>query len=436
MQKKKILVISYYWPPSGGVGVHRWMKFSTYLPQHNWSPIVYAPSNAHYPILDETLEAKIPTDVTTIRHPIWEPYGLYNQLMGAKKDARVEHSFTTTGNNKGVFKKKLSSWIRGNFFIPDARKFWIKPSIRFLLKYLKENPVDAIVSTGPPNSMHLIALGIKQKTGLPWMADFRDPWTEMDFFNQLYLTKWAETKHRRLEKEVLTHADTVLTVSGQWKKDLMRLGAKRAYAITNGFDSANFSTTNPAHNNHFFEILHIGSLPIERQPAQLWPVLQQLLKEVDGFSEKLKITLIGKTDPRVVEEINKHGLADNLNLVGQIPHGEVFEKLINGSVLLLPLNHQIDYQGLIPAKLFEYLAAKRPILCVGPTSGDTAKIIKATNAGQVIGINETDQLQSVLQTFFKEHNQQSLNVVSKNIDQYSRENLTARLAELLDEMVG
>ena len=199
---KRVLVISYYWPPSGGSGVQRWVKFAKYLPSEGWQPVIYTPSNPEYTAVDHSLEADIPAQAEIIRRPILEPYGIYRALMG--KGASVDIKSLTAGAREGEvteissgkksFKQRLSLWIRGNLFVPDPRVTWLRPSVRFLCKYLKEHPVDVIVTTGPPQSMHLIGEKVHAKTGIPWIADFRDPWTQMYYLKHLPLTRCSWNK--------------------------------------------------------------------------------------------------------------------------------------------------------------------------------------------------------------------------------------------------
>ena len=183
---KRVLVITYYWPPVGGSGVQRWVKFAKYLPTEGWQPVIYTPKNPDLASIDESLLEDIPAEAEILKKNICEPYSIYRKLTGSKGQIKVE---ANPGNGgKGSFMKKISLWIRGNFFMPDPRCLWIRPSVRFLKKYLKEHPVDVIVSTGPPQSMHLIARKVSLATGIPWVADFRDPWTKIFYFKHLRLS--------------------------------------------------------------------------------------------------------------------------------------------------------------------------------------------------------------------------------------------------------
>ena len=195
--KKKVLIVVYYWPPSGGSGVQRWTKFVKYLRDFGLEPIIYTPSNPERPALDTSLENDIPEGLEVIQRTIWEPYSLYKKFVGIDKEEQLGSGLMISGKENSTL-QKFSIWIRGNLFVPDARRFWIQPSIKYLTSYLLENPVDAIVSTGPPHSLHLIGLGLSKKTHIPWLADFIDPWTNIDFFEELKLNGPAKKRHHKL----------------------------------------------------------------------------------------------------------------------------------------------------------------------------------------------------------------------------------------------
>ena len=216
---KRVLIITYYWPPSGGSGVQRWLKMSKYLPEYGWQPVIYTAENAEYPVEDPSLEKDVPPEAEVIRQPITEPYRFYKKFLGLKKEQRVKMGFIDESGQQKGWKERLSVWVRGNFFIPDARCWWVKL------------PVDAIISTGPPHSMHLIAMKLKEALGLPWIADFRDPWTEIDYYDKLHLTKRADRKHHRLEHEVLTKADKVVTVAPDGARLIENLGGKDVASV-------------------------------------------------------------------------------------------------------------------------------------------------------------------------------------------------------------
>ncbi len=434
---KKVLIITYYWPPSGGAGVQRWVKFVKYLRDFGWEPIIYIPENPHYPILDKSFEKDLPENLQIIKHPIWEPYSFYKKFMGMKKEEKVQHGFIQEKKQSSL-KQSISIWIRSNFFIPDARKFWIKPSIKYLSKYFSQHEKpDVIVSTGPPHSMHLIAMGVKKKLNIPWVADFRDPWTGIDFYDQLKLTKWADRKHRRLERQVLTNADKVISVGWNWAKELNKLGAKKVDVITNGFDDMDFKSVKTLNvKSDKFSLSHIGSLNKDRNSSVLWSALSELVKENPKFKDRLEIKLVGKVDHYVFEDLDKAGLKEFLNKIDYVPHKEIPNVLRNSDILLLLLNNTPNIEGIITGKIFEYLAAQRSILCIGSGTGDASKIIKETNSGTAVDFNDKDQMKEFILKEFEKYNSGTKSFSDKSeIYKYSRRNLTKKISEILNNMV-
>ncbi len=433
---KKVLIITYYWPPSGGAGVQRWLKFVKYLREFGWEPVVYTPENPEVPAIDHSLEKDIPEGITVLRTKVWEPYSAYKRFVGRKKDDSIKAGFLSEKKKAGLT-EKIAVWIRGNFFIPDARKFWIKPSIKYLTNYLKEHPVDAIVSTGPPHSMHLIALGIKKKLNIPWLADFRDPWTNIDFYDKLMLSDFADKKHKRMELSVLKAADKLVTVSWNWALDFKKLGAKKIDVITNGFDPDDFNNIkfNPPQK---FTMVHIGSMNRDRNPHVLWEALNELLTEEPSLLHDLKIVFIGQTDYSVFESIEKFGLSEYVEKTDYKPHDELMNSAANASVLLLPLNNTPNVKGIIPGKIFEYLALKRPVLCIGSNLGDSAKIIKECHAGFVIDFNDKVTMKTCIRDLYERYKSDNLYLDEDDeiINQFSRKNLTKKIAGLLDEMIS
>lgn len=425
---KKLLIITYYWPPSGGGGVQRWLKFVKYLNQFGWDPIVYTVENGEYPIHDESLAKDIPEGTEIIKTPIWEPYNLYKAFTGKKKDYKITTAEVSKKENSGML-NNLSIWLRGNLFIPDPRMFWIKPSIKYLTKYIQENQVDAIVSSGPPHSMHLIAEGVKKKTNLPWMADFRDPWTQIDFFHDLKLSKLAHRKHEKLEKKVLKNADLTITVSPTIVEQLKELGAKNVELITNGFDSDDFENSEIPLLKEF-TVTYIGSMGKDRNPDALWKAIQTLQKE----NIKVNVQLIGKTDPSVFEEIEKHGIQDQVNHIDYLPHGELLSYQKSASLLLLTINNTPTAKGILTGKLFEYIATFRPIVCLGPHDGDAAKLIEENQFGKNFDYQEVTPLVDHLKNCYQLHQNGNLINEQGDVSKYSRKELTRSLTDLLNDM--
>ena len=433
---KRVLIITYYWPPSGGSGVQRWLKMSKYLPENGWQPVIYTTEDAEYPIIDPSLEKDVIPEVEVIRRPIIEPYTLYKKFLGIKKEETVKMGFINEKEKKKSWKNDLSLWIRGNLFIPDARCWWVKPSVSYLKEYLKEHPVDAIISTGPPHSMHLIAMKLKEDLGIPWIADFRDPWTEIDYYNDLHLTRWADRKHHRLEREVLAQADKVVTVAPDGAKRLGRLGKRNVRVVYNGFDRDDDAQTavNPPDS---FTITYLGVLSKIQNPENLWLVLGELTKEDEGFNKDLKINLIGQIDNSVTQSIEEQGLSQHVTYSSYIPHDQVSAAHRGSTLLLLLLmpDSEPRAKGLLTGKLFEYLASGRPILCIGPEDGDAARILKETLAGQTVRFEDKEKMKEVIKGLYMNYLENKLPDNSNtNIEQYSRRALTQQYATILNHI--
>lgn len=424
---KRILIITYYWPPSGGAGVQRWLKFVKYLHKAGWEPVIYTPENPEYPSIDESMLKEVPDGIEIIKTKIWEPFNLYKKVASKNKDEKINAGFLTEEGQKSKRIQDFAVWVRGNFFIPDARKFWIKPSIRFLKSYLKDNPVDAIISTGPPHSMHLIAFGVKKKFDLPWIADFRDPWTNIDFYDQLRLTKLADKKHHRLEKKVLQTADICLTIGETMKTEFEELGAKRVEVITNGYDESDLPKEKPSKDKKK-SIAHIGTLNPSRNPSLLWSALKDLLVEFPAWKDELEIKLVGKVDLKVKNDIEKAGLTPFLRLIPYLKHEAAILEQMKSHLLLLMVNNTPNAKGILTGKMFEYMSSGTPIVGIGPSDGDAAKILNETTAGQMIDYEDLDGLKDYLIKFMNGEIQTSASAVSK----YSRASLTDNLIDLIE----
>ena len=431
---KRVLIITYYWPPSGGSGVQRWLKMSKYLPDYDWQPVIYTTENAEYPIIDTSLEEDVAPEAEVVRRPIVEPYTLYKRFLGLKKKETIKVGFASESKKSG-WKEKLSVWIRGNLFIPDARCWWVKPSVKYLKAYLKDHPVDAIISTGPPHSMHLIAMRLKEATGLPWIADFRDPWTGIDYYDDLLLTKWADRRQHKLEREVLTKADKIVTVGWDCAKSLGKLGNRNVRVIPNGYDWETDTTQQNTPLSQGFTLTHVGVVTPSRNAPQLWAALKELREENADFGEKMKIRLVGQVDQSVIENLKSEKLIDNTEIIPHIPHNEIQAVQQSSQVLLLLINNTPNAKGIVTGKLFEYLASGRPILCIGPEDGDAARIISETQAGITIGFDKKEKIKTAIKALY--HNYLGGNLttnLSTKTEQYSRKRLTQQYTKILQSI--
>ncbi|MEO6883592.1 MAG: glycosyltransferase family 4 protein [Bacteroidia bacterium] len=440
---KKALIITYYWPPSGGSGVQRWLKFVKYMREFGWEPIVYTPSNGEKPVIDSSLEKDIPENTLILKQPIWEPYSIYKLFIGQKKSQKINAAFLSE-NEKSKYSEKFSVWLRGNFFIPDARKFWVKPSVKYLTNYLKKNPVDLIISSGPPHSMHLIAMQVKKKFNIPWIADFRDPWTNIDFYQDLMLSSFADKKHKRLELKVLKNADSVIsvgkTMSEEFEKIIFQAGIKskiknKFRVITNGFDTDDVSSEKIILDKKF-SIAHIGTMVKSRNPEAFWKVLGELVQENNFFANDLEIKLAGKIDISIMKNIEYFKLEKQLNKIDYLSHAEIVKVQQQSQILLLVLNNTHNAKGVLTGKMFEYLSAQRPILCIGPKDGDAAEIIAETQSGITVEFEDDVNLKKIILEYYNLYQKNNLQTTNTHIEKYSRKNLTRNLCEIMDEVIA
>lgn len=432
MSGKKVLIITYYWPPAGGAGVQRWLKFVKYLPKKGWDPVIYTPLNGEMPVADPSLLKDIPDGTEVLKTKIWEPYEWYKKFVGVGSNEKINTGFLTEKKKPGLA-EKISVWIRGNFFIPDARCYWIQPSVRFLTSYLKEHKVDAIVSTGPPHSMHLIAMKVASIHRIPWLADFRDPWTNIDYYKDLMLSRKADKKHHELEKQVISTATRVVVVGNTMKEEFESAYNRNVDVITNGFDPDDFPQTGKFRKTGF-TIAHIGSLVRSRNPESLWKAIDILRKEMPEFNSEIQIRLTGKVDVSVRSSIEKYGLSDITNYVSYLPHDQVVTEQQNASLQLLLLNNTPNAKGILTGKLFEYMASGSPILAIGPTDGDAAAVLNESETGTCYDFDDIDGIKSALLKAFRYHQTGNGSSGNRKLEKWTREALTNKLADILDQM--
>ena len=420
----RILIITYYWPPAGGPGVQRWLKFVKYFREFGIEPIVFAPENPHYPLIDNNLDEEFPSDIEIIKFPIKEPYGLA-KLFSKGKTKQISSGIISKKKIGAL--EKMMLYVRGNFFIPDARIGWVKPSVKFLSKYISENGVEAIITSGPPHSLHLIGKDLKENLGVTWIADFRDPWTTIHYHKSLRLNKSSKIKHELMEAAVLKAADQITVTSPTTKKEFKAITEKPIEVITNGYDiSEEIKTT----LDKSFSISHIGSLLSERNPEILWQILSDICKNNHSFKMDLELKFAGAVSAEVKQSLERFDLIENCVFLGYVSHREAVKLQRQSQILLLIEIDSAQTQAIIPGKLFEYLAARRPIIAIGPKESDIKEIIESTESGKFFEWQE-DSLQYTLLQYYKAFHKNELNISSKDIEKYSRRELTRQMATLV-----
>lgn len=425
--KKQVLIITYYWPPAGGPGVQRWLKMVKYLPEFDIEPIVYCPQNPSYPIVDESLLKEIPKQIKVIKQPIKEPYRFANLL--SNKSATTISSGIIPKKKKQTLIQRLLLYVRGNFFIPDARKSWVKPSVVFLSDYIKTHNIETIITTGPPHSLHLIGMALKQQLKVKWLADFRDPWTTIGYHKQLKLTSSSAEKHRQLESNVLQSADGIIVTSENTKTEFATKTNTPIKVITNGYDSHHLHRPE---KDKQFTVAHIGSLLSERNPKQLWQALRELCDENDDFRSAFRLKLIGVVSEEVLHTLADFQLDQYIDNLGYRSHDDaIIEQMASRILLQIEIDSE-DTKAIIPGKLFEYMASETPIIAVGPNGSDVERILRATNTGHYFGYHDKDKIKSQFLLYFQAYKSNTLSVQAIGLQQYSRKSLAKSLSELLN----
>ena len=429
MTKKKVLIILYYWPPAGGPGVQRWLKFVKYLPEFNIEPIVYCPSNPNYPIIDKSLKDEIPNGITVISQPIQEPYSFAKLI--SKKSYKSISSGVIPKRKRQSLVERIMLFVRGNFFVPDARKNWVNPSVAFLSDYINKNVIDTIITTGPPHSLHLIGLHLKQSLNIKWVADFRDPWTTIGYHKSLKLMNFAKKKHNQLEQKVLNTVDEIIVTSNHTKNEFSLKSKQPIKVVTNGYDNNSVEINS---KDDKFTISHIGSLLSERNPLVLWEVLSELVSENQLFANAFQLNFIGIVSDAIINTVKSFGLINHLNILGYVNHDKAIEFQKKSQLLLLIEIDSEDTKAIIPGKLFEYMISETPIIAVGPKDSDVETIITESNTGSYFLYSEKEKLKIKVLSYFEDFKNGPLKSNPVGLQKYSRRNLTEKLSDILHQL--
>lgn len=404
--------------------MQRWLKFVKYLPDFGFEPHVYIPENPTYPIVDEKLLEQVSDKAIIIKNKIKEPYR-WASFLSQKNTKKISSGIIPSKKKQSLI-EKVMLWVRGNFFIPDARILWVKPSVTFLKEYIEKHQIETIITTGPPHSLHLIGLQLRKQSNIKWIADFRDPWTTIGYHKELMLNEKSEKKHKELERKVLNSADIIIVTSPTTKSEFSKLTSKPIEVITNGYDVEKVTKTEL---DEKFSIAHIGSFLSDRNPRILWKALKELVKENKEFAMDFQLKLIGKVSQDVLESIDEFKLTKFVNNLGYVSHEEAIIHQRTSQVLLLIEIDSEETRCIIPGKLFEYMVSERPIIAIGPKASDFEGILKETNTGQFFNYHEKAQLKETIVAHYQLYKQNNLKVYPVGLQYYSRKSLTEKLVK-------
>ena len=428
---KRVLIISYYWPPSGGAGVQRWLKFSKFLPNYGWEPIILTvdPEYASYPVIDASLGEELPSKLRVIRTKSKESFSFYKKASGTKK---IPYAGFANDKNSISFKEKIARFIRGNFFLPDPRKGWNKYARIAAEELIHKEVIHCIISTGPPHSSHFIAKYLHAQLNIPWIADFRDPWTDIYYYRKFYPTFLAHRINLKMEKDILVSSSKILTVSEGFKELFIRkecVSSDKIHIIPNGFDPFDLPSGRLPMPDAF-NITYVGTLADSYPLDTFMNCVDQLRKH----DKSILLRFIGSISGSQKEKLDGiKGL--KIEYIGYVEHNTALSYMKQANILLLVIPETAESNGILPGKIFEYLAAERPILGIGPEKGDAAKILLETGAGRMLSSNNKEEMQNAILEYHRAYKNKQDVVSDKSYLRYSRENLSKELSELLNSTV-
>jgi len=395
MNNSNVLIITYYWAPSGGAGVQRWLKFAKYLPEFGVNPIILTVDEhfAAYPSIDKSLEKEVSPDLNVYKTKSREILNFFSKTTGKKLP---QGGFANV--DKESFVMKISRFVRGNFFIPDARRGWNKYAYKKACELIKQFDIKTVITTSPPHSVQLIGLKLKRKFGIRWIADLRDPWSDVYYNKDLMRTKLADFFDKRLEKTVLEQADELITVCDSVKNLLLqktnKISGEKIHIVLNGFDNSDFQNL-PEIKDEAFRITYVGTIALSYNAKIIFDSIKKLSEQNPNVPYKL--IFVGSVPDSVKAQISEAGILDKTDFVGYLPHNEAIEYMKNASVLVNVFPESADYDG-VPGKFAEYIASRRPIISIDAHTGDAAKILAHTQSGKTFTRNE----QSELELYFQE----------------------------------
>ncbi|HTL80339.1 MAG TPA: glycosyltransferase family 4 protein [Bacteroidia bacterium] len=430
---KRLLIVTYYWPPSGGAGVQRWVKLSRYFAEKGVEVHVVTvdPGKGSYALMDPTLQNDVHPSVKVHRTDTFEPFGIYKAITGKKQIPFG--GFANEDKEKIKFSQKFTRFVRGNMFLPDARVGWNKYAYRECAKIIEKEKIDAVITTSPPHSTQLVGLKLKKKFGIKWLADLRDPWTDIYYYDKLYLTSWARSRDAEMERKVLETADEVVVVSDEIKRNLaekVKLKSKDSiHVVPNGFDVNDFKNVKRSHEEKKLIISYTGTLTNDYRIDAFLSAIKRLLVLHPEFF--LHIT---GSFPESVREAIRSAAGDHVKFLPHVAHHEAVEQMCAADILLLVIPEAKGNKGILTGKLFEYLASYKPIICIGPVDGDAARIIATCSSGKTFSYEDGTGMEKYLEEIATEWKRtgSTSSGIKLLIDKYSREMQATQMLELLN----
>lgn len=434
----KILLITYYWPPSGGSGVQRWMYFCKYLRKFGIYPVVITvdEKKASYRFKDDSFNELV-KDIEVYRTKTSEPLKLYSKLISGNENSAIPIGFA--GESRPNIIQKISRFIRGNFFIPDARIGWVKYAVKKAKEILSTEKINFIVTNGPPHSTHFVGLKLKKEFDVTWMADFRDPWTELHYNKFLYRTNWAKRKDAGFEKKILNKADIILTIGPSMKKHLIRKGNIRegkVFFIYNGYDENDFKNIEISSDPDHFTISHIGMLSDSQPITAFLKALKYFYDNNHPVCKYLKLRLIGNVSPKNFDDIKAIVPDLSVEHIGYVQKKTAISYMMSSDLLFNSLAEMDNSELLISGKLMEYIVAGKPILCLGNPQGDAASLLKEFKFSGVFNREDIGLITKFLNLIF-ENWLNKITFASKDEKYllYSRFETTRQLVNLINKYI-
>ena len=425
---KKVILITYYWPPSGGSSVQRWLKMLKYFPGMGIEPFVITvdPNMASYPLMDPLLEKDIHPDIKVCKTPTREFYTAYKRLTGRKE---IPYG-GFVNEPKADFKQSISRIIRSHFFIPDPRRGWNRFAYKKAVELIKIYGIHTVITATPPHSSQLIGLKLKKEFGVNWIADLQDPWTDIYYYNQLCHSWLSASIDAGYERRVLENADYVVTVSDSirelFRNKSRRIDPKKVLVVPNGYDEDDFRNGSEPGNEPFV-ISYTGTINDEYYPLD--PFLQALEK-ISADGHNILLRFVGKIAPLTLQKI-KSIKGIRTEFIDYVPHEESVKYLLKSSALLLIIPDIHQNAGILTGKLFEYLGSGRKIIGIGPSNGDAAAIIRDCRCGDMFDYSDEEGLEKHIRLLMEETGNRQASPDKEKIAKYSRRSQASAIAELI-----